>query len=131
VNKASVLFVFGLASLAGQAQWIHEPTRGIPRTTDGKPDLAAPTPRTADGKPDLSGIWRLLPAGGGISQLKPSEIKPWAEELHKQRVEDLGKDRPGTQCFPGGDFEGPTKFVQTPGLIVVLNEDLSYRQIFL
>ena len=131
MNKAIALFVFGVASLASHAQWIHEPTRGIPRTADGKPDLAAPAPRTADGKPDLSGIWTLSPPSGGVGQLKPSEIKPWAEEIHKQRVEDLGKDRPGEQCLPGGDFEGPTKFVQTPSLIVMLNEDFSYRQIFL
>src|ERR1700730_3149658 len=39
------------------AQWPPYPTPGVPRTADGKPNLAAPTPRTADGKPDLSGIW--------------------------------------------------------------------------
>ncbi|MGB6941241.1 MAG: hypothetical protein WBE37_02440 [Bryobacteraceae bacterium] len=40
------------------AQWLNYPTPGIPRTPDGKPNLAAPAPRTADNKPDLSGIWR-------------------------------------------------------------------------
>jgi len=39
------------------AQWIHYPTDGVPRTRDGKPNLAAPAPRTRDGKPDLSGMW--------------------------------------------------------------------------
>ncbi len=39
------------------AQWIHYPTAGVPRTLDGKPNLAAPAPRTRDGKPDLSGMW--------------------------------------------------------------------------
>src|SRR5712691_9372723 len=39
------------------AQWLHYPTRGIPRTPDGKPNLTAPAPKTPDGKPDLSGIW--------------------------------------------------------------------------
>ena len=34
------------------AQWLHYPTAGIPRTPDGKPNLAAPVPRTPDGKPD-------------------------------------------------------------------------------
>ena len=136
VSKPLALFVlrmavWGLASVAGQAQWIHEPTRGIPRTADGQPQLAAPAPRAADGKPDLSGIWSLLPAGGGISELKPSEIKPWAAELQKQRLEDLGKDSPGLQCLPNLGFFGFTKIVQTPGLIVILNEDLTYRQIFL
>ena len=41
----------------GVAQWLEYPTRGVPRTADGKPDLSAPTPRTTDGKPDLSGMW--------------------------------------------------------------------------
>ena len=132
MNKASVLIVFGIASLAGHGQWIHEPTRGIPRTADGKPDLAAPTPRTTDGKPDLSGIWSFLPPSGGITALKPSEIKPWAEEVHKQRLAELSKNSPGTQCLPGSVADqGLTKIVQTPGLIVILHEDLTYRQIFL
>jgi len=132
VNKAFVLFVFGWASVASQAQWIDEPTRGIPRTADGKPDLAAPTPRTADGKPDLSGIWTLLTPSGGVTQLKPSEIKPWAEEVHKQRLAELSQNSPGTQCLPGSVADqGLTKIVQTPGLIVMLHEDLTYRQVFL
>ncbi len=33
------------------------PTAGVPRTTDGKPNLSAPSPRTPDGKPDFTGIW--------------------------------------------------------------------------
>src|SRR5690242_813711 len=39
------------------AQWLKYPTPNVPRTSDGKPDLSAPTPRTADGKPDFSGMW--------------------------------------------------------------------------
>src|SRR5215831_10746784 len=39
------------------AQWLDYPTPGVPRTSDGKLDVAAPTPRTADGRPDLSGMW--------------------------------------------------------------------------
>ena len=38
------------------AQWLDFRTPGIPRTADGKPNLAAPAPKTLDGKPDLSGI---------------------------------------------------------------------------
>jgi hypothetical protein len=71
----------------------------------------------------------LVPGKGGISQLKPSEMKPWAEALHK---ENLGSDSPGTQCLPQGFIGvGLTKIVQTPALIVMLSEDLTYRQIFL
>src|SRR5262245_9162930 len=42
--------------LAGQ--WLNQPTAGIPRKADGKPNLTAPAPRAADGHPDLSGFWR-------------------------------------------------------------------------
>jgi hypothetical protein len=52
------IFVLGLmfAGVA-HAQWVNYPASGIPRTSDGKPNLSAPTPRAQNGKPDLSGIW--------------------------------------------------------------------------
>lgn len=46
-------------------QWPSHPTRGVPRTPDGKPDLNGPAPKTADGKPDFSGIWENVRGGGG------------------------------------------------------------------
>jgi hypothetical protein len=127
----SILFAI-VASASLHAQWIHEPTRGIPRTADGKASMTAPAPKTADGKPDLSGLWTLAGGGDGIKkQLKPSEIQPWAEKLSKEREENLGSDSPGTECLPGGFIGfGLVKIVQTPGLVLVLTEDLTYRQIF-
>ena len=47
--------VAGALSTPLVAQWLNQPTPGIPRTPDGKPNLSAPTPRTPDGEPDLSG----------------------------------------------------------------------------
>jgi hypothetical protein len=126
-----IAVAFGLVSLCLQAQWVKQPTVGIPRTTDGKPDLAAPTPKMPDGKPDLSGIWTLQPSGGGISQLKPEQIQPWAQALFKEREENLGKDSPSIQCLPLGFIGGLARIVQTPGLAVILAEDLTYRQVFL
>jgi hypothetical protein len=131
MTKILFATAFGLTSFL-QAQWIKQPTVGIPRTADGKPDLSAPAPKTADGKPDFSGLWLFVPGKGGITDLKPSEIKPWAEALHKQRDEDLSHDAPSTQCLPSGFLTlGMFKVVQAPGLIVMLAEDLTYRQIFL
>ena len=45
-----------IAALPAAGQWLNSPTKGIARTRDGKPDLAAPAPRTPDGKPDISAI---------------------------------------------------------------------------
>jgi hypothetical protein len=133
------------AALAGPlaAQWLNLPTAGLPRTPDGKPNLAAPAPRAPDGHPDLSGLWnRISPkyARNIAADLKPGEIQPWAEALVKQRKEDLGKDYMNVLCLPLGpgystaaDSTGAEmmKVVQTPSLILILNPDLTYRQIFL
>ena len=48
--------LLAFATLA-RAQWLGYPTAGVPKTADGKPNLAAPAPKTADGKPDFSGMW--------------------------------------------------------------------------
>jgi len=52
---------------------------------------------------------------------------------------EFGKDDPGTiGCLPlgprhitGGGTVGRAKIIQTPAMIVVLYEDLAYRQIFM
>lgn len=62
-NALSLLLASALGVVGVQAQWLNYPTPGLPRTADGKPNLAAPTPRTADGKPDLSGVWHVQPSG--------------------------------------------------------------------
>jgi hypothetical protein len=125
------------------AQWLHYPTPSIPRTSDGKPNLSAPAPRAPDGKPDLSGVWnRISPkySRNIAADLKPGDVAPWAEKLVEQRREDLGKDYMNVQCLPLGpgyttaaDSTGSEmmKIVQTPALILILNPDLTYRQVFL
>jgi len=120
------------------AQWPNRPTPGIPRTPDGKPDLAAPAPRSADGKPDLSGVW--LVSNGSFylaSDLKPEDIQPWAAALYKQREDDFRRDTDGIHCLPPGPKAGiglgnfPMKIVQTPNLVVILYEyQTIFRQIF-
>ena len=142
--KAPLLAVI-VAALSAPlaAQWLNQPTPGIPRTPDGKPNLAAPTPRTPDGKPDLSGLWNKISpkySRNIAADLKPEDIQPWARALVEQRREDLGKEYMNVQCVPLGpgyvtaaDSTGAEmmKIIQTPGLIIILNPDLTYRQIFL
>lgn len=130
-------------SLCAQAQWMNYPAAGIPRTADGKPNLSAPTPRTPDGKPDLSGVWMAdgqtyffdLAAG-----LKPEDVRlqPWASDLQKQREDNLHADDPLAKCLPHGvpriNTNGlfPFKIIQTPGLVVILYEQMYlFRQIFM
>src|SRR5579864_4991326 len=120
------------------AQWLNHPTPGIPRTADGKPNLTASAPRTPDNKPDLSGLWqRISPkySRNIAADLKPGEVQPWAEALFQHRQEDFGKDHMAYQCLPWGpnysNSERKAKIIQTPGLIVMLDEDLTYRQIYL
>lgn len=135
----TLVAVCALSSPLG-AQWLKEPTKGIPRTADGKPDLSAPAPRTVEGKPDLSGLWRIdagAYAGNLLADLKPGDIAASADALYKQRMEDLGKDDPSTfNCLPQGHrvifgTAGMARIIQTPSVIAILYENLSHRQIFL
>jgi hypothetical protein len=140
------------------AQWIHLPTQGAPRKTDGSPNLEAPTPKTADGKPDFSGMWvahdvvpcnpdkdalrcggfRLTPQLNDIAAgLKDGlPYQPWAAELVKRRKKEDGVNDPHPHCMPpyfprAWSFPENQKIVQASGFLVVLHEfNASYRQIF-
>lgn len=143
-------------SVSVDAQWLNYPTRNVPRTADGKPNLSAPAPRTPDGKPDFSGIWQLeprsaCPALGCQVDYRPGEefldlganlkgglpYQPWAAAVVKERSAELGKDDPVGYCKPGGavrilTFPPYRKFLQLPDLFVILSErDVTYRQVFL
>jgi hypothetical protein len=143
MNRSSgslVAVIMAIATVPAAAQWLNYPTPGIPRLSDGKPNLTAPGPRAADGKPDLSGIWgmKLSRYGGNIvADLKPEEVQPWADALFKQRREVFGRDNPSNlHCLPQGpkaNLYTPMleKIVQTSGLMIVLLEDLTFRQVFL
>ncbi len=143
-----------MASLAipAPAQWLTYPTAGIPRLPDGKPNLGAPPPRTADGKPDLSGLWEIqrqrMSLAQGERSLSPLmrnigdgvdgglPYQPWVRALAAQHRADNWKDAPSSRCLPLGPllahtYLDPRKIVQTPGLLIILNErDFSYRQVF-
>jgi hypothetical protein len=137
------------------AQWLTYPTAGVPRTRGGAPDVNAPAPRTADGRPDFSGIWlaertRPCPPDGcddmqisyqflDIGWRVPGGLpyQPWAADLVKKRTAELRKYDPQSHCLPTGIVRMSTdplfrKIVQTPALLVILNErNASYRQVFL
>lgn len=60
--------LFVMLGTGAYAQWTNYPAPGIPRTRDGKPNLAAKAPRAYNGKPDLSGVWHVQPTS--VAEMK-------------------------------------------------------------
>jgi hypothetical protein len=158
-SKRSILLVILAGALASSplaAQWIRYPQAGAPRKADGSVDMSAPAPRAADGKPDFSGIWtsdevdprrpnvppnprdattsrRMINIGVELPGGLP--YQPWLAMLVKERWAKNAVDDPHVRCFPDNFLRAYgtphlLKFVQTPNLLVVLNEwNAGYRQI--
>jgi hypothetical protein len=136
------------------AQWINYRDATLPRTKDGNPDLAAPAPRAADKKPIFSGVWlpilppcRATPCDPGVPTFmnienflttgSSMEMLPPAAAIYRERRRVFGADRPSEKCLPHGIPDGmvipgvPMKFVQMPGLTLILYEEFArFRQIF-
>jgi hypothetical protein len=130
--------VFALA-MPLAAQWLHLPTPGIPRTGDGKPDLKAPVPRTAAGKPDFSGLWGKASDkydNNIAADQQTGVVQPWAQALFEQRKKGFSKDSMISQCLPAGPEYAITPYrqsriIQTPGIIAIVNDDLTHREVFM
>jgi hypothetical protein len=125
-----------------------------PRASNGKPDLSGlwqvePTPFDEMKRlfgPELDSL--SVPGDDPrnfskyvfsiLADFKPEEapIRPEAGRIFESHMKSFGSSNPTTQCLPGGvPFGGllpfPNKFIQTPGLIVILQEaDGGLRQIF-
>jgi hypothetical protein len=144
-----------LFAFTASAQWIDYPTKGIPRTRDGRPNMTAPAPHVRDGKPDLSGMWDpdytppAVPPGvvvttslGPFFSLQsrrpnaaPIPMTPWAEAIFKERDRTFGVDRPASHCLPHSIPDAMLidnfKIIQDPGLTLILYEEFArFRQIF-
>jgi hypothetical protein len=139
-----LVFVSG-ASMS--AQWIHHTDPKTPRMADGTPNLTAPLTRTADGKPDLSGIWMRVPplkrdnpANNNLLDYMPAgatiSMRPEAAAMYQHRRDVLGTGRPSERCLPHGIPDAmlpgvPYKIVETPGIVLILYEQLGrFRQVF-
>jgi hypothetical protein len=130
------LFLSAVALIVGTmpaaAQWLDRPWPDIPRTSDGKPNLTAPAPRRSDGKPDLTGVWN---GPTPEPRLDPANAQPWVNDLVRQRQQEYQKTRPSYRCLPSGPeadrFAGWKRILQTPAAIAILNDDLTYRVIFM
>jgi hypothetical protein len=164
IIRSALVAVIASAALIGSAtvfaQWLKYPTANVPRSADGKPNLAAPTPRTPAGKPDFTGLWLTdapcnrnkapdslvcgseLPMGAqginmGMGIQGGLPYQPWLAALVKERTANNAKDDPHVACLPDTFLRAYSlphllKFVQTPDLLVMLNEmNAGYRQVFL
>lgn len=140
------------------AQWAAHANGTIPRTPAGAPDFAAPAPRTAYGKPDFTGVWQGYGTlGGSPAQAEPVSpeapplagflnvaqnmqaplpLRPEGAAILAARRANNGKDNPEAVCLPMGILQfhtqgAPRKFIQTPGVLVILYEaSMGIRQIF-
>jgi len=158
VLRFVLIAVLGVPAL-GFGQWLKHPTEGVPRTADGKPNLAAPAPRLPDGKPDFSGIWHAAnpnrcvpgagafiecgteiggsPLGGNLGRNLPGGLPylPRAAELAKARGADDSRDDPHVRCLPDNPprswtLPHLTRAIHTPKLLALLYEvNAMYRQI--
>jgi hypothetical protein len=158
MKSASVAAIALALSVTLAAQWPTFREGNLPRTGDGKVDLAGPTPRASDGKPDLSGVWNYAgvlgfrggppppPPGtppqatfwnieAGIKEGLP--FTPYGAELRRKRMAGDSRDNPDAACLPIGYMQShthsqPRKMIQLPNLIVILYEaNAGTRQIFL
>ena len=124
------------------AQWVNYPSKNIPRTADGKPNMKAPPPRTADGHVDLSGIWdagNMIYFHNLAQGLKPDAVQltPWAAAIRKSRMDRNHVDDPYGYCLPLGVprvyTRSPFKIVYTPQMMIFLHESIvgnTFRQVF-
>lgn len=156
VTAAVLMLGVCLVSAPSSAQWVGYPTAGVPRTADGKVDMAAATPRMPSGKPDFSGIWisdrtpegeetpsdastlpssRLM-ANMGADFAQGLPYQAWLVPIVEERTANLAIDDPHIRCLPDNFLRAyglphMLKFVHTPDLLVVMNEmNAGYRQVF-
>jgi hypothetical protein len=123
-----------------------------PRTSDGKPDLSGVW--TTDPTPPEE-MDRLFPGVGAyavpgddprrfnkfflnvFSDVRPEDVpfRPEAAQLFKQRLDaGVGRENPTLKCLPAGLPMGdllpiPRRFIQVPGLLVVLSEGINPQRL--
>jgi hypothetical protein len=135
-------------------------TAATPRMSDGKPDFSGiwttaepnrrggelSTPKQQQGprstkeaesagdQADITASRQMANIGVDLPGGLP--YQPWLKPIVKQRTDNLAVDDPHIRCLPDNFIRAYglphlLKFVQKPGLLVVLNEmNAGYRQVF-
>jgi hypothetical protein len=136
VRKRTLLSVLAAAAVVVMLP-LRGPAQGSPGPAKSKGKgpaaPAGPTPHMPDGKVDFSGVWT---PGGTFATMGQVPLQAWADAVYKERRGNLSKDDPEGHCLPAGVpriSPFPSKIVQTPTLLVILEEGNihSYRQIFM
>jgi hypothetical protein len=158
LRKTTAVVMLGLtaASAPVAAQWLNNPTAGVPRKTDGTVDMLAPAPRLPGGQPDLSGIWisDRTPQGEdtpsdalslsssrqmqnmGVDLPEGLPYQSWLVPIVAEHAANLAINDPHIRCLPDNFLRAYglphlLKFVHSRDLLVVLNEmNAGYRQVF-
>jgi hypothetical protein len=100
-----------------------------PQLSHGAPEAQSP------GNPSVIRASRQM-VNFGVDVPGGLPYQPWLASIVKHRTENLAKDDPHIKCLPDNflrayGLEHLLKFVQRPGLLVVLNEmNAGYRQVF-
>lgn len=124
-----------------------------PRASNGKPDLSGvwqvepPAPGEMERK--IGDVSTFVVPGDDPREFSPyffnilgdfkredTPIRPDAAEVFMNNAKTFGKEHPYSRCLPMGIpstelIAVPFKMIQTPGIVVMLNElDFTYRQIY-
>ena len=142
-----------LSATLTYAQYLDYPTANVPRSTDGKVNLTAPTPKLAGGKPDFSGMWgweTRANCGAHCNDFQVSReflniaatlgnklpYKPGVADLVKKRTSTQNAD-PNVHCMPRDapriwtDDYYKRVFMLPDRMIILTERNMQYRQIFL
>jgi len=119
-----------------------------PKTPDGRPDLTGIWARMNSERGQVTGQLgrgpKVSPPPGSppiahffdIGAQTEVPYTPWADEITEQRIADNARGNPDAYCLPMGHMQyhmhpQPRKIIQTPDVLVILNEANSgIRQIF-
>ena len=133
ILTAALVLSFALSPAAAQKR-VAKSASGVPRASDGKPDLTG----VWQGNSTRRGSWEEANPGPGqdagiepfnsVAVSEPAPYQPWAAEKVRESFNRRAIDDPDAFCLPPGVPRitsvslFPIQFVQTPQQIVILYE---------